>query len=67
MVNRTQHDLHETGERELSSRAIAEADSTELKKVDQAYVRFASVYRDFHDISEFSEEIARLEVELEGS
>ena len=37
----------------------------ELKKVDEvAYVRFASVYRDFQDISEFSEEIARLKVEL---
>ncbi|MDE0179183.1 MAG: transcriptional regulator NrdR, partial [Gammaproteobacteria bacterium] len=49
----------------LPSRVVGEAVMTELKKVDQvAYVRFASVYRDFQDISEFSEEIARLKVEL---
>lgn len=65
MINRIQHDLRETGERELPSRVVGEAVMTELKKVDQvAYVRFASVYRDFQDISEFSEEIARLKVEL---
>ena len=34
----------------------------ELKRLDQvAYVRFASVYRSFKDISEFREEIERLE------
>ena len=66
MLNRIQHDLRETGERELPSRMVGEAVMTELKKVDQvAYVRFASVYRDFQDISEFSDEIARLRVELE--
>ena len=33
----------------------------QLKDLDQvAYVRFASVYRSFEDIKEFSEEIARL-------
>ncbi|MYA18282.1 MAG: transcriptional regulator NrdR, partial [Gammaproteobacteria bacterium] len=38
-----------------------------LREGDQvAYVRFASVYRAFLDISEFSDEIARLKVELEG-
>ena len=68
MINRIQHDLRATGERELPSRSIGEAVMTQLKQVDQvAYVRFASVYRDFQDISAFSEEIARLKVELEGS
>ena len=67
MMNRIQHDLRATGERELPSRAVGETVMKELKKVDQvAYVRFASVYRDFQDISEFSEEIARLKIELEG-
>ena len=33
-----------------------------LRELDQvAYVRFASVYRDFQDISQFSDEIARLQ------
>lgn len=68
MMNRIQHDLRATGERELPSRTVGETVMKELKKVDQvAYVRFASVYRDFQDISEFSEEIARLKIELEGS
>ena len=67
MMNRIQHDLRATGERELPSRTVGETVMKELKKVDQvAYVRFASVYRDFQDISEFSEEIARLKIELEG-
>ena len=67
MINRIQHGLRETGERELPSRVIGEAVMTELKKVDHvAYVRFASVYRDFQDINEFSDEVARLKVELEG-
>jgi transcriptional repressor NrdR len=36
----------------------------ELRNLDQvAYVRFASVYRSFQDVSEFREEIDRLEQE----
>jgi transcriptional repressor NrdR len=36
-----------------------------LKRVDQvAYVRFASVYRDFQDIKEFTEEISSLSKEM---
>ncbi len=68
MINRILHDLRETGERELPSRIVGEAVMKELKKVDEvAYVRFASVYRDFQDISEFSDEIARLKVELSAA
>ena len=59
------HDLRATGERELPSRAIGEAVMKRLKEIDQvAYVRFASVYRDFQDISEFQDEIAKLKTEL---
>ena len=43
---------------------IGEAVMNELKDVDQvAYVRFASVYRDFQDISAFQDEIAKLNTE----
>ena len=39
---------------------------TELKRIDAvAYVRFASVYRDFQDVSEFQREIQKLKTELE--
>ena len=55
------HRIRETGERELPSRTIGEEVMAELKKLDPvAYVRFASVYRDFQDVSEFAEEIQKL-------
>ena len=64
ILNHIQHDLRATGERELPSRLVGEAVMKQLKDVDQvAYVRFASVYRDFQDISEFQDEIARLRTE----
>lgn len=65
ILNHIQHELRASGERELPSRTIGEAVMTQLKKIDQvAYVRFASVYRDFQDISEFQDEIAKLKTEL---
>ena len=68
LVNRIQHDLRATGERELPSRTIGEAVMQRLKKVDQvAYVRFASVYRDFQDISQFQDEVAKLKTEHQAS
>lgn len=43
------------GERELASEKIGEMVMLELKKLDKvAYVRFASVYRNFEDVDEFS-------------
>lgn len=60
-LNRITHQLRSTGERELPSRKVGEAVMSELRKIDGvAYVRFASVYRDFQDVSEFQEEIKRL-------
>ena len=52
------------GEREIHSEKIGEIMMNALKDVDQvAYVRFASVYRDFQDISDFSDEIKSLSKE----
>ena len=46
------HRLRETGERELPSLQVGEEVMTELRNLDAvAYVRFASVYRDFQDVS----------------
>ncbi|NNM51710.1 MAG: transcriptional regulator NrdR [Pseudomonadales bacterium] len=46
--------LRATGEREVKSRLIGEMVMSELRDLDQvAYVRFASVYRNFQDIAEF--------------
>ena len=50
------------GEREVSSRQIGEWVMAELKHLDPvAYVRFASVYRSFQDVSAFRAEIERLQ------
>ncbi|MCZ6710926.1 MAG: transcriptional regulator NrdR [Gammaproteobacteria bacterium] len=60
-LNRITHRLRATGERELPSREVGEAVMMELRSLDGvAYVRFASVYRDFQDVSEFEAEIQKL-------
>jgi len=51
-------------EREVSSQSIGELLMDKLKKLDQvAYVRFASVYRDFSDIDTFLDEIHKIRIE----
>jgi transcriptional repressor NrdR len=56
------HYLQATGERELSSRVLGEQVMEQLRRMDKvAYVRFASVYRDFKDLDEFRAEIDRLQ------
>lgn len=48
-------------QREISSEQIGEMVMERLKKIDEvAYVRFASVYRQFKDVSTFIEEVNRL-------
>jgi transcriptional repressor NrdR len=60
-LNRVKQRLRAPGEREVESKLVGEAVMAELRKLDQvAYVRFASVYRDFQDIHEFKLEIERL-------
>lgn len=60
-IARIKNKLRHTGERELPSRKVGEFVMSELRQLDQvAYVRFASVYRDFKDIAEFSAEIKLL-------
>jgi transcriptional repressor NrdR len=61
-INHISRRLMATGEGEISSREIGEMVMEELKKLDQvAYVRFASVYRQFEDVNAFREEIDRLQ------
>ncbi|MDO8644779.1 MAG: transcriptional regulator NrdR [bacterium] len=61
VVDRIEQFLQEQGEREIPSKAIGERVMTELKNLDQiAYVRFASVYREFKDINEFMDELTGL-------
>jgi transcriptional repressor NrdR len=61
IVSRIEYNLLERGEREISAKDIGEMVMDELKKLDDiAYVRFASVYRQFKDINEFMEELKDL-------
>lgn len=61
-VGRLLHKLRTMGERELPSRLIGELVMEELRELDEvAYVRFASVYRSFQDVTEFQDEIKRLQ------
>ena len=60
--------IRQLGEREIPSRMLGEIVMKSLKYVDQvAYVRFASVYRDFQDIEEFAQEISTLSKEKKRS
>lgn len=60
-VRSIQHKLLTSGDREVPSLRIGEWVMQELSDLDQvAYVRFASVYRSFQDVDEFSEEVKRL-------
>lgn len=60
-IQRILHELQTLGEREVSSRLIGDLVMEELRKLDEvAFVRFASVYRSFQDVTEFQREIERL-------
>jgi transcriptional repressor NrdR len=53
--------LHERAEKEISSLELGDLVMEHLQKLDQvAYVRFASVYRQFKDINQFMDEVRGL-------
>jgi transcriptional repressor NrdR len=57
-IDRIEEKLVQLGEREVASDRIGELVIRELKKLDKvAYIRFASVYRNFEDLDEFSDAI----------
>jgi transcriptional repressor NrdR len=61
-INRIKKDLMEKGEREISAQELGEKVMKELSLLDHvAFVRFASVYRSFQDVSEFTDMIADLQ------
>jgi len=60
-VNELERELMEAGEREIPSTVIGERVMEKLHEWDDvAYVRFASVYRQFQDVNEFIEQIQQL-------
>ncbi|MBQ7521972.1 MAG: transcriptional regulator NrdR [Clostridia bacterium] len=61
MVSRIERQVQNSFDREVTSNIIGEYAMEELKKTDEvAYVRFASVYRQFKDINTFMEELNKL-------
>ncbi len=61
IVDRIELKIREEGKREIESKEIGEYVMSELIRLDDvAYIRFASVYRQFHDISVFMKEMENI-------
>ena len=66
-MNEIEQQLSNSLEREVTSEHIGELVMQKLKEIDEvSYVRFASVYRKFADISMFKEELEELLREKRG-
>jgi transcriptional repressor NrdR len=60
-LDELERDLREAGEKEISSNKIGEKIMAKLHEIDDvAYVRFASVYREFKDVNDFVSELKNL-------
>jgi transcriptional repressor NrdR len=60
-IDELERDLKETGEKEIPAHTIGEKIMEKLHEVDDvAYVRFASVYREFKDVNDFVSELKSL-------
>lgn len=67
IVNRVEKEIRNNLKQEVSSEAIGNILMDELKDLDQvAYVRFASVYREFKDIGSFMSELETLMKNRQG-
>lgn len=61
MINWIEEQLTRRGKKEIPSNVIGELVMKKIKKLDNvAYIRFASVYRDFQDIKDFKKELRGL-------
>lgn len=61
-ISRITQQVLSLGEREISSRGIGEMVMAELYKLDKVgYIRFASVYKSFQDVSDFRDVIREVE------
>lgn len=58
LIDEVERELFNSTEHEVTTKAIGEAVMAKLKQLDEvAYVRFASVYRQFKDLNEFMSEL----------
>lgn len=61
LLSQVERWMADSGEQEVASSDLGERVLLDLRELDQvAYVRFASVYRDFQDLGEFLDELTRL-------
>ena len=66
MVDEIETSLQRLGRAEVASSAIGEITIATLREVDRvAYIRYASVYRDFEDLEEFQREIEALQTAMQ--
>lgn len=62
VIDKVETEVFKKEEREISTTTIGEMVLEQLKQIDSvAYIRFASVYRDFEDMSTFMREIEKLQ------
>lgn len=58
IINEIESEVYERGDGEIDSRELGQWVMERLAKIDQvAYVRFASVYREFKDVNDFVDEL----------
>ena len=61
MINEIEEQLRKKGKKEVRTSVIGELVMKKIKKLDNvAYIRFASVYRDFQDVKDFKRELRSL-------
>lgn len=61
MINNIEENLRKKGKKEVKSSLIGEMIMRKIKSLDNvAFIRFASVYRDFQDVKDFKKEIQGL-------
>ena len=61
MINEIEEQLRRKGKKEVTSSLIGELVMRKIKKLDNiAYIRFASIYRNFQDVADFKKELKEL-------
>ena len=62
IASEVEEQLRKKGKKEIKSEVIGEIMMRKIKKLDKvAYVRFASVYREFNDLEDFKQQLEELE------
>jgi len=61
LIDEIEEQLRRKGKKEIKSSVVGEIIMKKIKKLDNvAYIRFASVYRDFQDVKDFKKELKGL-------